>query len=219
MFLISFLPPAGRLLLQPKDRVFSDSSRPIGRLHVCRKDLGEILVRKSLQCVTSTVQCAKHLVHFIYSNSLISSRAIKDCISHYTQIHMHSWGYVVSVTLSMFLPKCCYQISKENNPYPIIQQCFFFFFFASLSLQNPFIDNSELQQRTARMLSLNTWDVAVALTNFDWTIFDSVHEVCHLRKCEFFAVGLEGIRLYSWACFVFGFFTARAHLFHLQPPQ
>lgn len=28
------------------------------------------------------------------------------------------------------------------------------------------------------MLSLNTWDVAVALTNFDWTIFDSIHEVC-----------------------------------------
>ncbi len=43
--------------------------------------------------------------------------------------------------------------------------------------QNPFADNSELQQRTARMLSLNTWDVAVALTNFDWTIFDSIHEV------------------------------------------
>uniref|UniRef100_A0A3Q3VZB1 Uncharacterized protein n=1 Tax=Mola mola TaxID=94237 RepID=A0A3Q3VZB1_MOLML len=82
--LVAVTYPGGRLLLQPKDRVFSDSSRPIGRLHVCRKDLGEIL--------------------------------------------------------------------------------------------NPFIDNSELQQRTARMLSLNTWDVAVALTNFDWTIFDSVHE-------------------------------------------
>lgn len=27
------------------------------------------------------------------------------------------------------------------------------------------------------MLSLNTWDVAVALTNYDWTIFESVHEV------------------------------------------
>uniref|UniRef100_A0A3B5KSU2 Uncharacterized protein n=1 Tax=Xiphophorus couchianus TaxID=32473 RepID=A0A3B5KSU2_9TELE len=36
--------------------------------------------------------------------------------------------------------------------------------------------NSELQQRTARMLTLNTWDVAVALTNFDWTIFNSMHE-------------------------------------------
>ncbi|XP_042345826.1 rap guanine nucleotide exchange factor 5-like [Plectropomus leopardus] len=74
----------GRLLLQPQDRVFSDSLRPVGRLHVCRKDLGEVL--------------------------------------------------------------------------------------------NPFTDNSEMQQRTARMLSLNTWDVAVALTNFDWTIFDSIHE-------------------------------------------
>lgn len=50
--------------------------------------------------------------------------------------------------------------------------------FACFSLQNPLTDNSELQQRTAHMLSLNTWDVAVALTDFDWAIFDAVHEVC-----------------------------------------
>ncbi|XP_031154836.1 rap guanine nucleotide exchange factor 5-like isoform X1 [Sander lucioperca] len=84
LVLVAVTYPGGRLLLQPQDRVFSDSVRPVGRLHVCRKDLGEVL--------------------------------------------------------------------------------------------NPFTDNSELQQRTARMLSLNTWDVAVALTNFDWTIFDSIHE-------------------------------------------
>ncbi|XP_067457875.1 rap guanine nucleotide exchange factor 5-like isoform X1 [Thunnus thynnus] len=84
LVLVAVTYPGGRLLLQPQDRVFSDSLRPVGRLHVCRKDLGEVL--------------------------------------------------------------------------------------------NPFTDNSELQQRTARMLSLNTWDVAVALTNFDWTIFDSMHE-------------------------------------------
>ncbi|XP_056299686.1 rap guanine nucleotide exchange factor 5-like isoform X3 [Pseudoliparis swirei] len=74
----------GRLLLRPQDRVFSESLRPVGRLHVCRKDLGEVL--------------------------------------------------------------------------------------------NPFTDNTELQQGAVRMLSLNTWDVAVALTNFDWTIFESIHE-------------------------------------------
>ncbi|XP_070768117.1 rap guanine nucleotide exchange factor 5-like isoform X3 [Enoplosus armatus] len=84
LVLVAVTYPGGRLLLQPQDRVFSDSLRPVGRLHVCRKDLGEVL--------------------------------------------------------------------------------------------NPFTDNSELQQRTARMLSLNTWDVAVALTNVDWTIFDSIHE-------------------------------------------
>ncbi|XP_074539807.1 rap guanine nucleotide exchange factor 5b isoform X1 [Halichoeres trimaculatus] len=84
LVLVAVTYTGGRLLLQPHDRVFSDCSRPVGRLHVCRKDLGEVL--------------------------------------------------------------------------------------------NPFTDNSELQQRTARMLSLNTWDVAVALTNFDWTIFNSVHE-------------------------------------------
>ncbi|GAA6224989.1 rap guanine nucleotide exchange factor 5-like isoform X2 [Lates japonicus] len=84
LVLVAVTYPGGRLLLQPQDRVFSDSLRPVGRLHMCRKDLGEVLY--------------------------------------------------------------------------------------------PFTDNSELQQRTVRMLSLNTWDVAVALTNFDWTIFDSIHE-------------------------------------------
>uniref|UniRef100_A0A3P8SXE6 Rap guanine nucleotide exchange factor 5 n=1 Tax=Amphiprion percula TaxID=161767 RepID=A0A3P8SXE6_AMPPE len=84
LVLVAVTYPGGRLLLQPQDRVFSSSLRSVGRLHVCRKDLGEVL--------------------------------------------------------------------------------------------NPFTDNSELQQRTARMLSLNTWDVAVALTDFDRTIFDSMHE-------------------------------------------
>ncbi|KAK2844447.1 hypothetical protein Q5P01_011106 [Channa striata] len=84
LVLVAVTYPGGRLLLQPQDRVFSDSLRPVGRLHICRKDLGEVL--------------------------------------------------------------------------------------------NPFIDNLELQERTACMLSLNTWDVAVALTSFDWTIFDSIHE-------------------------------------------
>ncbi|KAM9309729.1 rap guanine nucleotide exchange factor 5-like [Pholidichthys leucotaenia] len=84
LVLVAITYSGGRLLLQPQDRVFSTSLRLVGRLHVCRKDLGEVL--------------------------------------------------------------------------------------------NPFTDNSELQQRTVRMLSLTTWDVAVALTDFDWTIFDTVHE-------------------------------------------
>ncbi|XP_069393093.1 rap guanine nucleotide exchange factor 5-like isoform X3 [Paralichthys olivaceus] len=84
LVLVAVTYTGGRLLLQPQDRVFSDSLRPVGRLHICRKDLGEV--------------------------------------------------------------------------------------------QYPFTDNSELQQRTARMFTLNTWDVAVALTNFDWSIFDSIHE-------------------------------------------
>ncbi|KAM4600953.1 rap guanine nucleotide exchange factor 5-like [Polymixia lowei] len=83
LVLVTITYPGGRLLLQPQDRVYSDSLTAAGRLHVCRKDLRHIM--------------------------------------------------------------------------------------------SPFTDNSELQQRTA-MLSMNTWDVAVALTNFDWSIFDSIHE-------------------------------------------
>ncbi|KAF6739792.1 Rap guanine nucleotide exchange factor 5 [Oryzias melastigma] len=84
IILVAITYTGGRLLLQPQERVFSASLRSVERLHVCRKDLGEV--------------------------------------------------------------------------------------------QNPFVDNSEIQQRTARVLSLNTWDVAVALTDVDWTIFDSMHE-------------------------------------------
>uniref|UniRef100_A0A1A8KPM6 Rap guanine nucleotide exchange factor (GEF) 5 n=2 Tax=Nothobranchius kuhntae TaxID=321403 RepID=A0A1A8KPM6_NOTKU len=84
LMLVAVTFPGGRLLLQPQDSVFSSSLRSVGRLHVCRRDLGEVL--------------------------------------------------------------------------------------------NLFTDNSELEQRTAHLLSLNTWDVAVALTSFDWTIFTSMHE-------------------------------------------
>nr|XP_057941020.1 rap guanine nucleotide exchange factor 5-like isoform X2 [Doryrhamphus excisus] len=84
LVLVAVTYPGGRLLLQPHDRVFSHLLLPVGRLHVCRKDLGEVM--------------------------------------------------------------------------------------------NPLTENSKLQQRTARMLSLNTWDVAVALSNIDWSIFDSIHE-------------------------------------------
>ncbi|XP_035282003.1 rap guanine nucleotide exchange factor 5b isoform X2 [Anguilla anguilla] len=43
-------------------------------------------------------------------------------------------------------------------------------------IMNPFTDNAELQQRPVRLLGMNTWDVAVALTNFDWSLFNSIHE-------------------------------------------
>ncbi|XP_061103577.1 rap guanine nucleotide exchange factor 5b isoform X1 [Conger conger] len=43
-------------------------------------------------------------------------------------------------------------------------------------IMNPFTDNAELQQRPVRLLGMNTWDVAVALTNFDWGLFNSIHE-------------------------------------------
>ncbi|XP_038125490.1 rap guanine nucleotide exchange factor 5-like isoform X1 [Cyprinodon tularosa] len=84
LILVAITYPGGRLLLQPQDRVFTNSLRPVGRLHVCRKDFGEVM--------------------------------------------------------------------------------------------NPFADNSDIQQRTNGLLNLNTWDVAVALTNFDWTIFTRMHE-------------------------------------------
>ncbi|XP_028820555.1 rap guanine nucleotide exchange factor 5 isoform X2 [Denticeps clupeoides] len=40
----------------------------------------------------------------------------------------------------------------------------------------PLTECPELSQRPIRLLGMNTWDVAVALTNLDWGLFNSVHE-------------------------------------------
>uniref|UniRef100_A0A8C2FL82 Rap guanine nucleotide exchange factor 5 n=1 Tax=Cyprinus carpio TaxID=7962 RepID=A0A8C2FL82_CYPCA len=41
-------------------------------------------------------------------------------------------------------------------------------------IMSPFTDNG--QQRSVKMLSMNTWDVAMSLTNCDWSLFSIVHE-------------------------------------------
>ncbi|CAM4698663.1 unnamed protein product [Leuciscus chuanchicus] len=41
-------------------------------------------------------------------------------------------------------------------------------------IMSPFNDNGH--QRSVKMLSMNTWDVAVSLTNCDWSFFSNVHE-------------------------------------------
>ncbi|XP_074223461.1 rap guanine nucleotide exchange factor 5 isoform X3 [Camelus bactrianus] len=41
---------------------------------------------------------------------------------------------------------------------------------------NPFADNEESQQRSVRILGMNTWDLALELMNFDWSLFNSIHE-------------------------------------------
>uniref|UniRef100_A0A1A8EPQ9 Rap guanine nucleotide exchange factor (GEF) 5 n=1 Tax=Nothobranchius korthausae TaxID=1143690 RepID=A0A1A8EPQ9_9TELE len=40
----------------------------------------------------------------------------------------------------------------------------------------PLIDCCELSRRPVRLLGINTWDVAAALTHMDWSLFKSIHE-------------------------------------------
>ncbi|XP_041867854.1 rap guanine nucleotide exchange factor 5 isoform X1 [Melanotaenia boesemani] len=40
----------------------------------------------------------------------------------------------------------------------------------------PLTDSAELSRRPVRLLGINTWDVAAALTHLDWSLFKSVHE-------------------------------------------
>uniref|UniRef100_A0A8C1Z0D9 Rap guanine nucleotide exchange factor (GEF) 5a n=1 Tax=Cyprinus carpio TaxID=7962 RepID=A0A8C1Z0D9_CYPCA len=40
----------------------------------------------------------------------------------------------------------------------------------------PLTECPELGQKPVRLLGINTWDVSVALTNFDWNLFNSIHE-------------------------------------------
>ncbi|XP_024902579.1 rap guanine nucleotide exchange factor 5 [Pteropus alecto] len=41
---------------------------------------------------------------------------------------------------------------------------------------NPLAENEESQQRSMRILGMNTWDLALELMNFDWCLFNSIHE-------------------------------------------
>ncbi|KAG2465093.1 RPGF5 factor, partial [Polypterus senegalus] len=43
-------------------------------------------------------------------------------------------------------------------------------------VMNPLLSNEETQQWASRILGMNTWDVALALTNFDWNLFNCIHE-------------------------------------------
>ncbi|XP_061885431.1 rap guanine nucleotide exchange factor 5-like isoform X2 [Entelurus aequoreus] len=40
----------------------------------------------------------------------------------------------------------------------------------------PLTDSAELSRRPARLLGINTWDMAAALTHLDWSLFKSIHE-------------------------------------------
>ncbi|XP_029920125.1 rap guanine nucleotide exchange factor 5 [Myripristis murdjan] len=40
----------------------------------------------------------------------------------------------------------------------------------------PLTDSAELIRRPVRLLGINTWDVAAALTHLDWSLFNSIHE-------------------------------------------
>uniref|UniRef100_A0A3B4XBQ1 Rap guanine nucleotide exchange factor 5 n=1 Tax=Seriola lalandi dorsalis TaxID=1841481 RepID=A0A3B4XBQ1_SERLL len=40
----------------------------------------------------------------------------------------------------------------------------------------PLTDSAELSRRSVRLLGINTWDVAAALTHLDWSLFKSIHE-------------------------------------------
>uniref|UniRef100_A0A3P8VHK9 Rap guanine nucleotide exchange factor (GEF) 5a n=1 Tax=Cynoglossus semilaevis TaxID=244447 RepID=A0A3P8VHK9_CYNSE len=42
--------------------------------------------------------------------------------------------------------------------------------------QPPLTDSAELSRRPVRLLGINTWDVAAALTHLDWNLFKSIHE-------------------------------------------
>ncbi|XP_030639134.1 rap guanine nucleotide exchange factor 5b [Chanos chanos] len=41
---------------------------------------------------------------------------------------------------------------------------------------NLLTDNRQSWQQSVSVLAMNSWDVAVALTNFDWTLFSSLHQ-------------------------------------------
>ncbi|XP_061054487.1 rap guanine nucleotide exchange factor 5 [Eubalaena glacialis] len=53
---------------------------------------------------------------------------------------------------------------------------------------NPFAENEESQQRSIRILGMNTWDIALELMNFDWSLFNSIHE----QELIYFTLSRQG---------------------------
>ncbi|XP_021498288.2 rap guanine nucleotide exchange factor 5 isoform X1 [Meriones unguiculatus] len=53
---------------------------------------------------------------------------------------------------------------------------------------NPFAENEESQLRSTRILGMNTWDVALELMSFDWSLFNSIHE----QELIYFTFGRQG---------------------------
>ncbi|XP_020848869.1 rap guanine nucleotide exchange factor 5 isoform X2 [Phascolarctos cinereus] len=41
---------------------------------------------------------------------------------------------------------------------------------------SPLVESEESQQRSLRILGMNTWDLAMELMHFDWGLFNSIHE-------------------------------------------
>lgn len=53
---------------------------------------------------------------------------------------------------------------------------------------NPFAENEESQQRSMRILGMNTWDLALELMSFDWSLFNSIHE----QELIYFTLSRQG---------------------------
>ncbi|XP_043920543.1 rap guanine nucleotide exchange factor 5 isoform X2 [Protopterus annectens] len=52
---------------------------------------------------------------------------------------------------------------------------------------NLFADSEETLYRTVRMLGINAWDLAAGLTDFDWTLFNAIHEqdlICYIFSSQ-----------------------------------
>lgn len=143
-------PTAGRLLLQPQDRVFSDSLRPVGRLHVCRKDLGEVLVRMSLHFKHS-----KRILHWqnmcplsihTYMFTRLSSEAMNKII--YNSVYVNVYGArlrskpAINNSCKKNVPinlSCLEKTRKTNSPDTVIV----LFLFSPESIHRQLWDTAE----------------------------------------------------------------------------
>lgn len=68
--------------------------------------------------------------------------------------------------------------------------------------QPPLTDSAELSRRPVRLLGINTWDVAAALTHLDWNLFKSIHEVRTYPHTVLCKPGLSNLLVIHLICLI-----------------
>lgn len=92
-------------------------------------------------------------------------------------LHFDQWGKKPSECTQRRLPTQLCLVPQSSNCFTAEFLFLEEFVLLFLLIQNPFSENEELQQRSVRILGINTWDLALELTNFDWSLFNAIHEV------------------------------------------
>ncbi|TSK34718.1 Rap guanine nucleotide exchange factor 5 [Bagarius yarrelli] len=144
--------------------------------YVSVKTHNEVTTQELLAAVAERLECAEDdmvLVAVTYSKG-------KELLQPQQCVYSNSLGAVsrlcvcrrdlTEITVSIY---CFVSHTDGHAEALLLTDCIPHIWISEQSLVT---DNGQMQQPVLRMLSMNTWDIAVALTNCDWSLFRKLQE-------------------------------------------